>query len=256
VLLDADQIRGLRPEDVREAAPYPCFRLQQLLTPEGFQTLLDDFPSLDHFERHEGQPRIHGQRPHDRLYLAYDRSRYHAGATPKTGVIDDASLPDTWRGFIEELRDGPYRALVHRLLGVEESEIRFAWHAAFRGCEVSPHQDAEEKLGTHIFYFNTSDDWKPGWGGEFQILDDKRSERLDPDFADFASTRPVPFLDNQSLLFRNTPAAWHGVRPLECPDGALRRLFTVVFETPGAGAEQADRGRWGRLGRWLRSRSG
>jgi hypothetical protein len=37
---------------------------------------------------------------------------------------------------------------------------------------VSPHCDSPKKLGSHIFYLNTKEDWDPSWGGETLILDD------------------------------------------------------------------------------------
>jgi hypothetical protein len=37
---------------------------------------------------------------------------------------------------------------------------------------------------------------------------------------------------NGSLLFRRRPHSRHGVRPLQCPEGSLRRLFIVTVSVP------------------------
>ena len=52
--------------------PYPWANFKALLTPQAFTALYQEFPSLDFFEKHEGMARKHGQKPHDRYYLAYE----------------------------------------------------------------------------------------------------------------------------------------------------------------------------------------
>ncbi|MHB1959739.1 MAG: hypothetical protein ACYCO5_11980, partial [Acidobacteriaceae bacterium] len=37
---------------------------------------------------------------------------------------------------------------------------------------------------------------------------------------------------NESLFFQRTEHSWHGVRPLECPSGRLRKLFIVTVNVP------------------------
>jgi hypothetical protein len=36
-------------------------------------------------------------------------------------------------------------------------------------------------------------------------------------------------MGNRSLFFRREESSWHGVRPLQCPVGALRKVFIVEF---------------------------
>jgi hypothetical protein len=47
------------------------------------------------------------------------------------------------------------------------------WHFAPAGFSLSPHVDAQRKLVSHIFYFNTEADWDPQWGGQTVVLDDQ-----------------------------------------------------------------------------------
>jgi hypothetical protein len=97
---------------------------------------------------------------------------------------------------------------------------------------VSPHCDAKRKLGSHIFYFNTEEDWDPAWGGGTVILDDagRFDARSAPAFEDFVAFEPAQALGNHSLLFVRNGNSWHGVREIRSPQGALRKVFIVVIE--------------------------
>ncbi len=212
--------------------PFPWANVGEFLLPEAFATLLADFPPLSLFAWHEGMERHDGQRPQDRWYLAYDESPY---PDYEGGVAKKADLPESWQGFIDELETNrPYQRLMAKCLGQGRFTMRYAWHVGVNSSEVSPHVDDPRKAATHIFYFNTSDDWDPAWGGSTLVLGGKPIEVRNPDFPDFATSTPVQTLDNHSFLFRNTPDAWHGVAALTSPDDRHRRLFNVVFERAAA----------------------
>ncbi len=36
-------------------------------------------------------------------------------------------------------------------------------------------------------------------------------------------------IGNGSLLFQRTPHSWHGMKPLTCPPGKLRKIFSVTL---------------------------
>lgn len=232
--LDAARLGAFSPEAFAAKRPFPWQDFQALLRPEGFRELLRDFPALELFEKHEGIGRHHGQRPHDRYYLAYEVSRYKdLEHPPGQGIVRHEGLPPSWQAFIGEIETSrEYREFIRAALEVREFEIRYAWHLGVSRSDVSPHLDAERKAGTHIFYFNTAEDWDPAWGGETLVLGDKRVDGMAPDFGDFELAIPTPFVGNRSFLFRNGPHAWHGVRGLACPQGRHRRLFNVIFEHP------------------------
>ena len=97
---------------------------------------------------------------------------------------------------------------------------------------MSPHVDSAKKIGTHIFYFNTSEDWRPEWGGATLVLGGKRTPAMNPDFDDFTDVEAAQIIDNRSFLFRNSAQSWHGVRALTSPAGSYRQLFNVIFEFP------------------------
>ncbi|QXT39445.1 hypothetical protein [Gymnodinialimonas ceratoperidinii] len=202
------------------------------LTPAGFRTLLDEYPSLEHFEKHEGLPRGNGQRPHDRYYLGYKVSRYHPPGYRGPGIVFPEDLPASWRRFLEEIEGRDYREFLSDILETNKFSLRCAWHMGMSGAEVSPHRDTMRKLSIHLFYFNAPEVWRADWGGDLLILKDCRVDRENPDFNDFREVIPVSAVGNRSALCRNGLDAWHGVKPLDCPEGQYRRLFTVIAMVP------------------------
>ena len=211
--------------------PFPWENLHGFLTPQGFRTLYNDFPSLELFEYHNNIRRDHGQRPHNRYYLAYENSIYHKNG--ESGVVRNSQLPGAWQHFMNELETSDqYHSFVCGALGIPDFKARYAWHVGTKGSEVSPHIDAKKKLGTHILYFNTSGEWDTMWGGATLVLGDKQTDAMNPDFSDFKTIEAACIVDNQSFLFKNTPTAWHGVTALTCPEDSYRRLFNVIFEAP------------------------
>ena len=237
--LDAAALREFPAETFARQEPFPWHDFARLLSPEGFAALYQDFPPLSLFEKHIGMERAGGQRPHDRYYLAYESSIYGKKESDEPGVVRDADLPPAWRQFMGELHTShEYRAFSERLLGQTGMTTRYAWHVGFAGSEVSPHRDAGNKIGTHIFYFNTADDWDSAWGGATLVLGGKKTDAPNPDFADFAAESAAEIRDNRSFLFQNTPDAWHGARALTCPPGRYRRLFNVIFEESESGKRE------------------
>jgi hypothetical protein len=224
-------------ETFRNTAPFPWFEAHQFLTPEGFEALRQSFPNLELFERHYGMERPYGQRPHNRYYLAYQESIYHQ--TERSikraiqGVVKHEELSPAWQSFLKELETSEaYRKLIESMFEVSQFEIRFAWHLGFTNCEVSPHVDATKKIGTQMIYFNTQEDWKFEWGGSTLVLGDKSTNAMNPDFTDFGDTIQIPPVGNNSLIFKNTANAWHGMQHLTCPEGKYRRLFNIIFDVP------------------------
>ena len=213
--------------------PIPWCSFDRLLSDNSFQELIKTFPSLDYFERHSGLPRSHGQRPHDRWYLALEHSIYDHKEPGMKGCIALNDLDPCWQDFINELKESDsYNKMIEDLLGVKPHSVRFAWHIASTGGDISPHIDDPLKAGTHIFYFNTNDDWKEEWGGQTLFLGDIKHEKLNPEISDFDFVVGAPMINNKSMLFKNTVNAWHGVAPIDCGNDHYRRLFNVIFQLP------------------------
>jgi hypothetical protein len=204
-------------EAFRRRHPFPWTNPQGFLTEPGFRELCAHMPELEQFTAFFSKERKHGQKSHDRYVLEYDES---------------LALPEPWARFIDELRSDAYRRFVRGLLGHRFVGLRFHWHYTPAGCVVSPHCDAAGKLGTQIFYLNTPQDWDPSWGGGTVILDDhgRFDPASSPDFDAFEQVAEAETMGNRSIIFGRRGNSWHGVRQIRCPEGALRKVFIVVFE--------------------------
>ena len=226
---DEAVLESLVLDDFRSTKPFPWHHFVGALTTDAFRRLLADFPPRDLFRWRAGERGQYYSRPHDRWFL-----EYKPDGPSRPGAARKSDLPEVWQGFLDELEgDNEYRRHMIRWLGVDgELELRLTWHLGVTGSEVSPHIDTDKKLGTHIFYFNTEDDWEPAWGGNLLVLDAGGRDGRDRDFDEFRLAAEIDLLGNRSFLFKNNHNAWHGVRPLQCPPDRYRRLFNVVYEKP------------------------
>lgn len=214
--LDFERLQDLDPSAFHAQKPFPWINPKGLLREERYRCLLATLPDLSLFEHSFGKERKHGQYCHDRYTLEYR---------------EELKIPQPWQEFIAELRGDDYRTFVRKLFGVRSFDLNFHWHYAPNGCSVSPHCDARRKIGSHIFYLNTADDWDPAWGGETLVLDDKGrfGHAANPTFEDLECVASSQTEGNYSFLFKRTEHSWHGVRPIHCPPDRLRKVFIVVI---------------------------
>jgi hypothetical protein len=217
--LHPEHIANVSAEAFRNQHPYPWTSIPEGLTQEGAQRLRETLPDVGSFDRKVGVKRGHGQAPHDRYILHY-----------RPGM----DLPAPWREFIAELHGDLYQSFLQRLLGPHRFLLTLEWYYAWQGCAVSPHCDARRKLATHIFYFNTEEDWELDWGGQILMMDDEKrwKPHSAPSFDDLKVAASLVPRGNDSLFFQRTDHSWHGVRPLQCPPNHLRKLFIVTVNIP------------------------
>ncbi|MFP6781114.1 MAG: 2OG-Fe(II) oxygenase [Gammaproteobacteria bacterium] len=214
--IDFNQLEKIDAESYRVRKPFPWINPTGLLTEQGYLTLLGAMPDVSQFNSSFGLERKNDQTPHDRFILEYD---------------EHLAIADVWHEFIAELRSARYKNNLCRLLDEPSVALNFHWHYTPDGCFVSPHADSPRKAGSHIFYFNTDEDWKSSWGGHTILLDDggQMPSRSSPTFDDFSGEVATQTLGNRSLLFTRTDHAWHGVRPISCPENRFRKVFIVVI---------------------------
>ena len=217
--LNQDRIKSLSDETFRKQQPYPWISIQTALTQEGFERLRTTLPEVELFDRKVGVKRGHGQAPHDRYILHYK---------------PDMELPEAWKAFVAELHGNTYQSFLRRMLGPRKFILTMEWYYAWQGCSVSPHCDARRKLATHIFYFNTEENWDTTWGGQILMLDDEGrcKPHSAPSFDELKVAAALVPRGNESLFFQRTDHSWHGVRPLQCPPDSLRKLFIVTVNVP------------------------
>jgi hypothetical protein len=217
--LNRDILESLSAESFQKAQPYPYAHIDRSLTAEGYERLREALPGVERFDKHEGMKRGHGQMPHNRYMLHY-----------KAGL----ELPKAWQEFLAELRGDYYQQFLRRILGPRTYIPTFSWHYAWEGCSVSPHCDAARKRGTHIFHFNDENEWDQAWGGQTLILasDKPLSTHSAPTFDELKVAAAHGPAGNGSLLFQRTEHSWHGMKPLKCPPGHLRQIFSVTLNIP------------------------
>ncbi|MEM8949237.1 MAG: hypothetical protein AAGC99_07910 [Pseudomonadota bacterium] len=210
--LDVDRLQSIPTKRFQDADPFPWINPEGLMTDSGHRELIADLPDPERFRSSFGKRRRHGQASHDRFVLNYN---------------DKLDLPASWRRFVAELNGSAYRRFLQRLLDIDSFDLTFHWHYTPTGCSLSAHCDAEWKLGSHIFYLNTAEDWDEAWGGQTLILDDggEFSHRSAPEIDDFRRVIRSTALGNSSLLFKRTDRSWHGMRPLKQPEGVMRKVF-------------------------------
>jgi Rps23 Pro-64 3,4-dihydroxylase Tpa1-like proline 4-hydroxylase len=219
--IDYEKLKGLDPAAYQAQQPYPWANPEGLIRPEAYESLYRNLPELELFKKHFGVERKASQQPHDRYTLEYR---------------GDTEVPKPWAEFIQELKGERYRRALCRLVGVRNLDLNFHWHYTPNGCSVSPHCDAKRKLGSHIFYFNTEEDWKPEWGGETVILVDRGQFEANsaPPFEEFESALSSEAMGNYSLIFTRRGSSWHGVREIRCPEDRMRKVFIVVLNRADA----------------------
>jgi len=217
--LNREVLEGVSSEKFQKAQPYPYAHIDRSLTAKGYERLCETLPAVEKFDKHDGMRRGHGQMPHNRFMLHY-----------KAGL----ELPEPWQEFLDELRGDYYQQFLRRLLGPRTYIPTFSWHYAWGGCSVSPHCDAARKRATHIFHFNDESDWNPAWGGQTLILASAKPipTHSAPTFDELTVAAAHGPAGNGSLLFQRTTVSWHGMKPLRCPEGKLRKIFSVTLNIP------------------------
>ena len=224
--------------------PYRWAFIDRLFSPPDGEALVASFPR-DHFKTVTGYDGEKG-------YEYEARSLIPMGADAPSRA---ECLSLVWRRLAEELLSSAYRAAMSRLTGLELAELPMeanVFHYS-RSAWLGPHVDLEDKVVTHVFYFN--DVWDVSDGGCLNIL---RS-------ADMAQAVKIvpPLVGNSAVLVRSDKS-WHAVSRVRAKCRTSRRSMTITFYRPGSKSTlwPADdttplhnyKGEQSALGRWVRQR--
>ena len=139
--------------------PYRWALVDQLFSAADAKVLVETFPR-DHFKTVRGYDGEKG-------YEYEARSLVYLGAT---NLTLPQSLSLAWRSLTEDLLSSAYRDAMSQLTGVDVSTLPMeanAFHYG-RSAWLGPHVDLEDKLVTHVLYFNES--WSENDGGCLTIL--------------------------------------------------------------------------------------
>jgi hypothetical protein len=138
---------------------------------------------------------------------------------------------------------GRISAAMSNRLVMGTSPITSKWEFSMlpaNGGFLKPHTDAPTKILTLVFPIVDKDEWSVNWGGGTQIyktIEDKNSfNRVNAqgEFEQMNTVKTYDFSPNQALLFVRTDNSWHGISPINGPEGVFRRSLTMNIEvTPG-----------------------
>ena len=217
--LNFDVLDKVDTNKYQQNKPYPYINFAGALYDDVYKTLAQTAPSdLSIFEKQFGIERKFGQKFHDKYFLKY---------------TEKVSISNEWRELIRELHSDEYQRFLERLFGIKRNnyDMVLSWHYMPRGTQITPHCDTKKKIGTHIFYLNTSDTWNENWGGQTLAMDDhgRRDPNSGPALSEFDSVFKSKSIDNNSFIFTRTEHSWHAVDVINCPDGVLRKMFSVVL---------------------------
>lgn len=187
--------------------PFDYYHLSETFSPEYGSSLREAFPATGFTKVSSGDPR--------KTYSMWVRQLHPAPPEPQ----DD--LPAPWRAFLAEVTGPSYRRRLAELTGLplDSCQVEVNLWKYPPDCWLDPHVDKENKLVTHVLYFN--EPWPVTWGGNLLILGSDATDDV---------VRRVPPLHNTSVLLVRGENSWHAVESAgpENP-GAVRLSAQVIF---------------------------
>jgi polysaccharide pyruvyl transferase WcaK-like protein len=209
-ILDLSTIRGATLHD----EPYGWARVDSVIRPEQAPILMAEYPTFP-FATYSMAGPTRSWHYEGRSLVAM------GGSTPAF----PATLHSAWRRLAVELVSPAYRAAMSRLAGIDLTAVPIEVNVFHYppGGVLSPHNDLEDKIVTHVLYFNG--EWDPADGGCLHIL---RSG----DEANIAAVIP-PVVGASAVIVRSEHS-WHAVEPVRSDSALSRRSLTVTFYRPGA----------------------
>jgi SM-20-related protein len=194
--------------------PYRWAMVDRLFSPPDASALVETFPR-DHFKTVKGYDGEKG-------YEYEVRSLIHMGADKPAQA---QSLSTAWRRLAAALLSPAYRNAMSQFTGVDLSTLPLeanAFHYG-RSAWLGPHVDLEDKVVTHVLYFNES--WNEQNGGCLTILGSG-------DMNAVVKTIP-PVIGNSAVLVRSQNS-WHAVTRVVETCRTSRRSLAITFYRPGS----------------------
>ena len=194
--------------------PFRWGRIDDLYSAEDAAALAASYP-------HDAFKRVYG-------YGGEKDYEYQARQLVELGtgrIVHAQGLSPSWLQLATELTRPAYRLALSMLA---DMDLRTApmevnvFHYGPQAC-LGPHLDLDDKLVTHILYFN--DTWRVEDGGCLNIL-----RSADPQ--DIVAVIP-PLVGSSALLVRGQ-SSWHAVSPVADSCRTSRRSMTVTFYRPGS----------------------
>lgn len=194
--------------------PYKWAFINQLFSRRDAAALVKSYPR-DHFKTIRGHDGEKG-------YEYEARSLIHMGADAPSFADD---LNPAWCRLAESLLSKRYCDAMTGLTGLDLAaapmEVNLFHYGP--GAWLGPHLDLQEKITTHVLYFNRT--WEPKNGGCLRIL---RS----PEMTDMVR-EIAPIIGNSAVVVRSDKS-WHAVSRVQDGCRKSRRSVNVIFHLPGS----------------------
>jgi Rps23 Pro-64 3,4-dihydroxylase Tpa1-like proline 4-hydroxylase len=197
------------------ARPVPWFCIDNFLEPELAEKIYRSFPSFDDAVKA------------GRLFSAVNEKG-------KVQITDSSKFPEPIAQLNREINGADFLKMIEYVTGApnllaDEQLVGGGIHETGPRGLLDVHLDfdyiPERQLYRRfniLVYFNK--DWKPQWGGEFELWNHDVSHR-EHSFA------PI---FNRCLLFETNHRSWHGVNAVQCPEGQSRKSFAAYYYTTAA----------------------
>ncbi|MDQ2856333.1 MAG: 2OG-Fe(II) oxygenase [Acidobacteriota bacterium] len=236
-MIDLSQLKT----EALSTEPYRWAFTNRLFSTADGEALVKTFPH-DHFKTVAGNDGEKG-------YQYEARSLVAMGADCPANA---EHLSPAWQRLSKGLLSSAYREALSKVTGLKLTNLPMEINLFHYGRKawLGPHVDLEDKVVSHIFYFN--DVWDERDGGCLTIL---RS-------ADIAQAVKVvtPLVGNSVILVRSENS-WHAVSRVREGCRTSRRSMTVTFYRPGSPSTMWPAGdatplhnypgERSRLGRWM-----
>jgi hypothetical protein len=194
--------------------PYRWAIIDRLFSPADGNALVKSFPR-DHFKTVKGYDGEKGYEYEARSLIAMRASSASHGEF----------LSPAWQELAADLLSPAYRAAMSRLTGFDLSSLPIEVNVSHYGARawLGPHVDLEDKIVSHILYFNSQ--WNETDGGCLTIL-------RAADMSQVVAIVP-PLIGNSVVLVRSQNS-WHAVSRVRDGKRESRRSMTVTFYRPGS----------------------
>jgi hypothetical protein len=202
----------------QEASPVQYVCIDDFLRPEFAAAVADAYP------------RFEDARSIGREFKAVNELR-------KVQVTDPARFPEPVRELHEILSSDAWLRIVEEITGIEglladPSLSGGGMHLYGPGSHLDVHVDFNQiperglyrRLNILVFL---NRDWRPEWGGEFELWDEAVKTRL-------GAFAPVM---SRCVIFRTSETSFHGVPKVRCPDGRSRNSYAAYYYTELARSE-------------------
>jgi hypothetical protein len=201
----------------QHASPYPHLVIDEFLEPAFARAVAAAYPD---FEKAS----------------AVGRQFVKVNERRKVQVCDSAQFPPPVKQLADLVNSDAFVAMLSRITGIPNllADDGFGgggMHETAPGGWLDVHvdfnyieeRDWHRRLNLLVFL---NEEWPESWGGQFELWDPevKKCHR---------SVLPVL---NRAALFATSAISYHGVQPIRCPDGVVRKSFAAYYYTKEAPA--------------------